>query len=91
MHARSTPHKELFSPNELGYAQLYCGKKESSLLWSNETSASLTYVGVVNPYWHTFQHALDEEPHFSLAKGVPIQSADPTISLEARCRQSRPY
>ena len=30
-------------------------------------------VGVVNQYWRTLQHALDEERHFALAEPVPIQ------------------
>jgi hypothetical protein len=30
-------------------------------------------VGVVNQYWRTLQHALDEERHFALVEEVPIQ------------------
>jgi hypothetical protein len=30
-------------------------------------------LGVVNPYWRTLQHVLDEEHHFPLAEEVPIQ------------------
>lgn len=33
MHACNTPQKEFVLVNEAGYAQLYCEKREGSLLW----------------------------------------------------------
>jgi hypothetical protein len=40
-------------------------------------------VGVVNHYWRTLQHALDEERHFALAEEVPIQ---PPPGSQENCR-----
>jgi hypothetical protein len=46
------------------------GSISRGLLAKNRLSNN---VGVVNEYWRTLQHALDEERHFALAEEVAIQ------------------